>query len=102
MNRLHSVHRTAQQSLHKHWKGQQQRHKEEYQDSDAVMTVPGDALVVAIEGGVLLRDDNLHCFAWAAVKQQAAGEACNMSTHGLQKLQTPWHSLAPCACAGYC
>eukprot|EP00775_Hariotina_reticulata_P007632 gene7632-7834_t len=32
------------------------------------------SLVLDVRGGVLLRDEDLHCFAWVAVKQQAAAK----------------------------
>jgi hypothetical protein len=48
INRIHSIHQQRQS-----W--------------------PGNALFVSIEGGLLQRSsDDLHCFAWAAVKQASA------------------------------
>jgi hypothetical protein len=55
VNRIHSIHKQRQD-----W--------------------PGSALFVSIEGGLLQRSStDLHCFAWAAVKQAsaAAGEVAH-------------------------
>jgi hypothetical protein len=74
VNHLHEQLRAYRRQLRQHVKQQQQQQQQGAAGGGWLAACAPDSLLMAVEGGVLLRDgQDLYCMAWAAARRGAGG-----------------------------